>query len=160
MTATELRLSVVMGVALALILVVWLVRRYIDQQRRLVIAASVSRLPADAAVGGISGPARILAFGSNDCRQCHTLQAPVLQKVLAARGQHLQVTEVDAPSAPDLVEQYRVLTLPTTIVLDGAGRVHAVNYGFANSERLLKQVDKALANTGSAETATAYSDNR
>jgi len=37
-----------------------------------------------------------------------------------------------------------VLTLPTTVVLDAAGRAHAVNYGFANTQRLLEQVDEVL----------------
>ena len=155
MTDTELRAAVVVGVALAAILVVWLVRRYIESQRRLVIAASISRLPADSGAGRVSGPVRILAFSSDDCRQCHTLQAPALQRVLAARPRGLQVSEVDAPSSIDLVEQYRVLTLPTTVVLDAAGQVHAVNYGFANTEQLLKQVDKVLARSGSTEPATA-----
>ncbi len=157
MTDTEIRAGVVAGVALVAILVVWLVRRYIDQQRRLVIAASLSNLPADADAIGSLGPVRILAFSSDDCRQCHTLQAPALQRVLAARGERLQVTEVDAPSEQALVEQYRVLTLPTTVVLDATGRVHAVNYGFANTEQLLKQVDTVLANIGRAQVATSTS---
>jgi hypothetical protein len=150
MSDTAIRAGVVAAVALAAIVVVWLVRRYVDRQRRLVIAASASRLPVDGLAGG-SGPVRILAFSSDDCRQCHTLQAPALQRVLAQRGDGVQVVEVDAPSAPELVEQYRVLTLPTTVVLDATGRVHAVNYGFANTWRLLEQVDRVLENATSQQ---------
>ncbi len=49
--------------------------------------------------------------------------------------------------APELTERYRVLTVPTTVVLDASGRAHAVNYGFANTQRLLEQVDTVLAET-------------
>src|SRR5262245_28772117 len=108
MNDTELRALVVTGVALAVIVAVWLVRHYIDQQRRHVIAASVARRPER----GPAGPVRILAFGSDDCRQCHTLQAPALRRVSAALGHGVRVTEVDAPTAPELVARYRVLTLP------------------------------------------------
>ena len=153
MNDTEIRALVVAGVSLAAIVAVWLVRRYVDQQRRLAIAASIVRRPK----GGASGPVRILAFSSDDCRQCRTLQAPALQRVQAARGVGLLVTEVDAPAAPALVEQYRVLTLPTTVVLDAAGQVHAINYGFADTQRLLTQVDQVLATSGNAAAATTGS---
>jgi len=44
-----------------------------------------------------------------------------------------------------LAQRYQVLTVPTTVVLDAAGYVHAVNYGFANTQRLLEQVDGVLS---------------
>jgi thioredoxin-like negative regulator of GroEL len=92
-----------------------------------------------------STPVRILAFSSADCHQCHQLQTPALQRVLEARGNIVSVVEIDAPASPDLVQSYQVLTVPTTVVLDATGHAHAVNYGFANTQRLLEQVDAALA---------------
>ncbi|HEY6409714.1 MAG TPA: thioredoxin family protein, partial [Ktedonobacteraceae bacterium] len=71
-------------------------------------------------------------------------QAPVLQKVIETYGEQVSVVEVDAPNQPELAQRYRVLTLPTTILLDAAGRAHAVNYGFANSKKLLAQVSDLL----------------
>ena len=88
---------------------------------------------------------RILAFGSDDCRQCHTLQAPALKRLLDARGDEVAVVDVDAPNAPELTQRYQVLTVPTTVVLDAAGQARAVNYGFASTQRLLEQVDALLA---------------
>jgi thioredoxin-like negative regulator of GroEL len=88
---------------------------------------------------------RILVFSSADCHQCHELQIPALQRVLEARGTKVSVAEVDAPNSPDLTQRYRVLTVPTTVVMDAQGRAHAVNYGFANTQRLLEQVDEVLA---------------
>jgi thioredoxin-like negative regulator of GroEL len=87
----------------------------------------------------------ILAFSSADCRQCHELQIPALQRVLDARGSKVSVAEVDAPNSPDLTQRFRVLTLPSTVVMDAKGRAHAVNYGFANTQLLLDQVDEVLA---------------
>ena len=92
-----------------------------------------------------AAPVRILVFSSADCAQCHRLQAPAVQKVLAARGAAVTIVEVDAPSSPELTERYRILTLPSTAILDANGKTHAINYGFANSTKLLRQVDSVLA---------------
>jgi thioredoxin-like negative regulator of GroEL len=73
------------------------------------------------------------------------MQAPALERVAAARGAAVAVVEVDAPSEPELAQRYAVLTVPTTVVLDGTGRAHAVNYGYAGTQRLLEQVDGVLA---------------
>jgi hypothetical protein len=70
---------------------------------------------------------------------------PALQRVLQVRSNDVSVLEIDAPSSPELTQRYRVLTLPTTVVLDDTGRARAVNYGFANAARLLEQVDEVLA---------------
>jgi thioredoxin-like negative regulator of GroEL len=70
---------------------------------------------------------------------------PALQRVSEARKNQVSVEEIDAPTSPDLTRRYQVLTLPTTVVLDAAGRVQAVNYGLTNTQRLLEQVDAVLA---------------
>jgi thioredoxin-like negative regulator of GroEL len=88
---------------------------------------------------------RILAFSSDACRQCHTLQAPALRRLAAARPDEVAIRELDAPSHSALAERFRILTLPSTVLLDVAGRPLAINYGFANTEKLLAQVDSALA---------------
>jgi len=88
---------------------------------------------------------RILAFSSANCHQCHQLQAPALKRVLEARGTRVSVIDIDAPEEPELTQRYQVLTVPTTVVLDALGHAHAVNYGFANTGKLLEQVDEVLA---------------
>ncbi len=85
-----------------------------------------------------------MAFSSDDCAQCHRLQTPALARVQALRPAAVRVTAVDAPTAPELVARYRVLTLPCTVVLDARGAAQAINYGFASSDRLLEQVDEVL----------------
>jgi thiol-disulfide isomerase/thioredoxin len=130
-------------VSIVLLLIVWTGRRFVEAQRRHALAAVPLNPGFDA--GGSLSQVRILAFSSDDCRQCHEMQIPALQRVLDARGNKVSVAEVDAPNSPDLTQRYRILTLPSTVIMDAAGRTHAVNYGFANTQRLLDQVDEVLA---------------
>jgi thioredoxin 1 len=147
-----LRLGIVVLVSLATWLVIYLGRSFVQRQRKQALSAVA---PASINGGEAAGtseaasenlPVRILAFSSEDCRPCHTLQAPALQCVLAQRGEAVSIVDIDAPSSPELTQTYRVLTVPTTVVLDAQNHVHAVNYGFANATRLLEQIDEILAN--------------
>jgi len=140
------RVGVLVLVSILILLVVWSGRRFVEAQRRRALAA----FPLSSDGGNTFDDAslslvRILAFSSDDCRQCHEMQIPALQRVLDARGSRVSVAEIDAPNSPELTQRYRILTLPSTVIMDAAGRTHAVNYGFANTQRLLDQVDEVLA---------------
>ncbi len=138
-----IRLAILGGVSIVALLAVWFGRRFVEQRRQQVLAtAPVVQREVDATQ---SPHISILAFSSEDCRQCHQLQTPALKRVVEARGELVSIVEVDAPTSPKLTERYQVLTVPTTIVLDATGRAYAVNYGFANTRRLLEQVDSVLA---------------
>ncbi len=139
------RVGVLILVSILLLLTVWLGRRFVEAQRRSALAAVAQTSSGDIDAHSSLSQVRILAFSSADCRQCHEMQIPALQRVLDARGSKVSVAEVDAPNSPDLTQRYRILTLPSTVVMDAAGRTHAVNYGFANTQRLLDQVDEVLA---------------
>lgn len=153
-----LRVGVLALLSLAVWGAVWVGRRYVEEQRRRVLAAAPSTQGVDEHVGsdGTRGSdsvgVRILAFSSDDCVQCHRLQAPALRRVVEARGDAVAVVDVDAPSAPDLTKRYNVLTVPTTVVLDASGRARAVNYGFANVQKLLNEVDEVLTGVGGDAT--------
>lgn len=153
MTQILMRVGVLTLVALVTLLVVWSGRRFVESRRHLALAAAplAVRTPETTGDGAEAPLVRILAFSSDDCAQCHRMQAPALARVREARGDRVEVTEIDAPSAPDLTKRYNVLTVPSTVVLDSVGRAHAVNYGFANTQRLLDQVDGALAQAGSTQ---------
>ena len=57
----------------------------------------------------------------------------------------MRVVDVDAPSEQELVQTYHVMTVPSTVILDARGQAQAINYGFANTQRLLTQIDEVLA---------------
>ena len=125
-----MRLGVLILVAVLLWILTWSGRRFVEMRRRQALAAA----PLDIMTAGGS-PAmdsgktrvRILAFQSEDCRQCHTLQAPALKRLLETCGDTVAVMEVDAPGTPELTQRYRVLTLPTTVVLDAARTTSSVS---------------------------------
>lgn len=84
----------------------------------------------------------ILYFTGVACTICHVAQRPALARLVATR-RDISVREVDVANEPKLAQRYRVLTLPTTVVLDHHRRVVAVNAGFANESQLSRQVDQA-----------------
>lgn len=143
MSALLLRLLVLALVGFAAWLIVRISRGFVEGRRRAALATAP--LPESAFGIGTSGASvRILAFSSEDCSQCHRLQRPALRRVVDALGpMSVEVVEIDGPSSPELTKRYSVLTVPTTVVLDASGRVHAINYGFANAQKLLSQVSAA-----------------
>jgi thiol:disulfide interchange protein len=142
MSDVTLRLVIVAGVCVLTLLLIWGTRRFIEQRKQQVLASTPSTtLETTEFKQGKS--ISILAFSSDDCRQCHQLQAPALQRVIEARND-TSIIEVDAPTSPELTERYSVLTVPTTVILDATGKAHAINYGFANTKLLLEQIDNVL----------------
>ncbi len=127
--------SVVILTALAFLLN----RRFVEKQRQQALAAlpSTASFSNHAAEADSLSSVRILAFSSADCHQCHTLQTPALRQVQEVYGDSVTIVDVDAPNEPELTRRYHVLTVPTTVVLDAAGRPHAVNYGFAPAPKLI-----------------------
>jgi thiol-disulfide isomerase/thioredoxin len=154
MTQLLLRVGLLILVSLLLYLFTRFGRLFVEKQRKRALAA-----PAIDGMAVIKGEdvglhfVRILAFSSADCKQCHQLQTPALQRVEQIHGEKVNVVEVDAVHSPELVQRYHVLTIPTTVVLDASGQAQAVNYGFANTQRLLNQVDLVLAK--GSQTATS-----
>jgi len=136
------RLGILALVALLVWLAVWTVRRFIDSERRRALIAA-PLLPSAAETSWTK--VRILAFSSESCRPCYTLQRPALEAIIAQHGDVVAVSWIDAPTSPELTERFHVLTVPTTVVLDAQNRVQAINYGFAPTNRLLEQINATLA---------------
>jgi thioredoxin-like negative regulator of GroEL len=154
MQAIMIRLAILILIGIIAWLLTRACRSFIEKQRRQALAAaplhtfpiSDSEVSNQAEVDHV--PVRILAFSSADCRQCHQLQAPALRRVVEARGNDVTVVEVDATIESELVHTYHVLTVPSTVILDATGQAQAINYGFANTQRLLTQIDEVLAKNG------------
>ncbi len=82
----------------------------------------------------------ILYFTGETCTICHTAQKPALRTLAAGLGESIEIREVDIAVEPALARQYRVMSLPTTIVLDGSGQITDINVGFASGETLRRQL--------------------
>jgi thioredoxin-like negative regulator of GroEL len=98
-------------------------------------------------VGVVVEPARqqaampsILYFTGEACTICHTAQRPALRALAAGLDDGVEIREVDVAVEPELARRYRVMSLPTTIVLDGSGQVTDINVGFATGETLRRQL--------------------
>jgi hypothetical protein len=79
---------------------------------------------------------RILYFTGEACTICHTAQRPALRALASGIDPGIEIREIDIAVEPGLARRYRVMSLPTTIVLDAAGQVTDINVGFANGELL------------------------
>jgi thiol-disulfide isomerase/thioredoxin len=82
----------------------------------------------------------VLFFTGVNCTICHTAQRPALDALEAQTDSRVTVREIDIADQPEVARRYRVMSLPTTIVLDTDGAVSAINVGFANAERLREQL--------------------
>ncbi len=136
MYALIIRLGVLVLVAICAWLIVLIGKRFVAERRQCALAAVPVTM-------FIPTKIHILSFSSEDCHQCK-LQAPILQHIVEAHKDVVSLTEINAPTEPELADRYQVLTVPTTVVLDTDGKAHAINYGFANTQKLLKQIDALL----------------
>ena len=98
--------------------------------------------PEAPAPGGAMQPA-VLYFTGAACTICHTAQTPALARLADDLGGSAFIREVDVADKPDLARRYRVMSLPTTVVLAADGTVAAVNVGFASADRIRQQLTAA-----------------
>ena len=122
-------LALLAALWLAWLGVKWLLRRSVrgDQARR-----------------GDGRPA-LIYFSSADCAPCRWQQGPILASLRRALGDRVHFEEVDAVAHPERARQYKVLTLPTTVVVAPDGQVVAINYGVTQARRLSDQLARAGA---------------
>ena len=90
------------------------------------------------------GRPAILYFTTPDCVTCRVYQRPQLRRLEGMLGERVQVVEVDAQSRPELARRWGVLSVPTTFVLDSAGKPRHVNHGAVAAEKLAEQVDSVM----------------
>lgn len=88
---------------------------------------------------GIAGQPAVVYFWTETCGQCKMMQAPALDRLAAIRSD-VRIVSVNAIERHKLAEQFSVLTVPTTAVIDGAGRLRAVNHGYAGEQTLSEQL--------------------
>src|SRR5579859_1247685 len=90
------------------------------------------------------GRPTLVEFSTRSCAACRTAQAPAVSAVEQRLGAaEVRVIHVDAALQPEVARAFGVQTVPSTVVLAAAGRIVAVNQGFAPSTRLVDQLQRA-----------------
>lgn len=87
----------------------------------------------------VAGGPTILYFTTPDCFTCRVAQEPELERLQRGRP-GIPVIKINALQRRDLARGFRVLTVPTTVVVDARGEVVAVNNGLAPADQLLEQL--------------------
>ncbi len=103
---------------------------------------------------GVVGDDRpdILYFTGENCTVCHVAQRPALRRLRSLLSD-VTIREIDVARDPATARRYRVMTLPTTVVLDEGGRTVAMNVGYASEAALRDQVEAARTPAGARTLA-------
>ncbi len=89
-----------------------------------------------------TGVPAILYFTTPDCVPCRTVQGPAIEELRAQYGDRLQVIKIDALERTDLANQWGVLSVPTTFIIDAQGQPRHVNNGVATAPKLRQQLSE------------------
>jgi len=82
----------------------------------------------------------LLYFTTPTCVPCKTVQRPAIQQLKDSLGESLQVVEIDAASRPEVADQWGVMSVPTTYIIDSKGQPRYVNHGVAQYDKLSRQL--------------------
>lgn len=136
------RVVVVLAVAALVALAVLVVRAWNRRRSRRLL--DISGAPLWHTLGETpDGRRTLVTFSTPSCAACRKAQAPTVKAVEARLGAaEVRVIRVDAAQRPEVARAFGVLTVPSTVILGAAGRVVAINQGFASSDRLLEQLQE------------------
>ena len=87
------------------------------------------------------GKPNLLYFTGQYCAACKFQQTPIIEALIRKLGDSIAVKKYDVSDHPDLAGHYKILTLPTTIVINRRGEVVHINRGVAAREQLEAQLE-------------------
>ena len=105
---------------------------------RLILARAMGR--SKGLEGFLPGIPAILYFTTPTCAPCKTVQRPAIQQVMQTLGEGVQVIEIDGGERTDLADEWGVMSVPTTFIIDKNGQPRQINHGVARAEKLLVQL--------------------
>jgi thiol-disulfide isomerase/thioredoxin len=106
----------------------------------------VTRLQGRARAAGVLAGLRpnvpgVVYFWSDSCAPCKLVQKPALEQLQADLGPDgVQVIAINALEQSDLADEWGVLGLPTTFIVDRDGQPRRVNHGVMRAEQLRQQI--------------------
>jgi thioredoxin-like negative regulator of GroEL len=134
------RLAILVVVALGVGFTVVVVRRWNARRIRRLVGTPLWEDLGERP----DGRSTVVTFSTPSCAACHQAQAPAVAAVERQLGSHaVRLIRVDAAERPEVARAFGVLTVPSTAVLAPQGHLVAVNQGFAPSNKLVEQLQRA-----------------
>lgn len=140
------RLLVLIAILLSVILL-YVVAQFLIFKRRAARGLGLDRYQL--------GRPAILYFTAPGCVPCRTIQQPALNLIMDEFGDRVQIFKVDAVENQQLANQWAVLSVPTTFLIDSLGRPRGVNNRAVTSEILIDQLKALGENLEKAPSATS-----
>ncbi|HEX9114988.1 MAG TPA: thioredoxin family protein, partial [Anaerolineae bacterium] len=81
---------------------------------------------------------------TSTCVPC-TVQGRYLEQVQHDFAGRVAVEKIDAEVEAERASQFGIFTVPTTLIVDPAGRVRHINYGLTDARKLAHQIEDAAA---------------
>ena len=132
------RLAIVIVLA-TLVVVVSLVVRSVA--RRRAAAAAGQALPEELRERFPTGEPGIVYFYGPHCAFCRQ-QAAILDRLSVEDG--VAVIRVDGTRNTGLADAFGIMTVPSTVVVDGGGTVRSVTFGLCSRNALLLQLGEPV----------------
>ena len=89
---------------------------------------------------------QVICFGGSWCGPCKVYH-PIFHKVSEMQEfNNIKFTDVDVDDNDDLVEKYKIMSVPTTIVLDEIGKVMHRQQGVMMESNLISLLNKLSEN--------------
>jgi thioredoxin-like negative regulator of GroEL len=92
----------------------------------------------------VHGRPALLYFRSDSCAPC-VAQWHYVQQVLTQFDGKVAVEKIDADVEHEQAARYGIFTLPTTLIIDGAGIVRHINYGLTDARKLCEQLETVVS---------------
>lgn len=122
-----------------LAIIAGIVAFYLIAQRVVLKRRAVRGLGFD---GFRPGRPAILYFTAPGCVPCRTVQQPALEAITARYGEAVQIFQFNAVENAHLANQWGVLSVPTTFLIDAQGRPRTINNRATRSDKLIEQLNK------------------
>lgn len=87
----------------------------------------------------VPGRPAVLYFTAEHCAACKLQQHPALENL--QRQSDVQVIQIDTNKYPSDAQRWGVMSLPTTFILDAAGKPQSINYGVTSTQELRRQLE-------------------
>jgi thioredoxin 1 len=88
------------------------------------------------------GKPALVYFTTPTCAPCKTVQRPAIRRLQDVLGERLQVVEIDAAGDPHTAQEWGVMSVPTTFLIDANGRPRHINHGVTTAEKLMQQLSE------------------